>query len=230
MTNPPYVMAGSHDYKKYIRDNTLLRTFYKLKVGGVEGLFVVKIIKSLKKGASAFIVVPDGMLLRSNDVNLRDYILETCTINAIISLPIKTFYSSSKKTYILCITRKMESGHQKDPVFTYLVTKTGETLDAKRFEDENDLPTMVRLYKYFMADRANFTLTDPKCRVQPIKRFIDEAKNHWAVDRWWTQEERRTLGILEEPDAIPLDEFAENVRVLATEINVVTSELEKIEK
>jgi type I restriction-modification system DNA methylase subunit len=230
MTNPPYVMAGSKNYKKYIHDNTLLRTFYKLNVGGVEGLFLVKIIKGIKKGGSAFIIVPDGMLLRSNDVELRNHILESCVINAIISLPVKTFYSSIKKTYILSITKKMQSGRQKEPVFTYLVTKTGETLDAKRFPDDNDLPTMVRLYKYFMADRMNFTLTDPKCRIQPISRFYEEVKNHWAVDRWWTQEERRNLGILEEPDAISLDQFAENTRVLASEIHTVTVELEKIEK
>lgn len=58
---------------------------------GVEGLFMEWIIRALKKGGKAFIVVPDGILNRVNDNKLRRFILEECYLDAIISLPVKTF-------------------------------------------------------------------------------------------------------------------------------------------
>ena len=89
---------------------------------GVEGLFMEWIIHALKKGGKAFIVVPDGIFNRQNDKNLRRHILNNCNIDAIISLPIKTFFTTSKKTYILALTKKNSiSELQTTPVFTYLV-------------------------------------------------------------------------------------------------------------
>ena len=83
----------------------------------------------------------------------------TCTLEAIISLPVDTFYSTPKKTYILILRKKQKPDDtpQSQPVFTYLVSNTGETLDAKRFViAENDLPTMASLFKSFQP--ALFTI------------------------------------------------------------------------
>ena len=45
---------------------------------GIEGLFMEWIVRALKPGKKAFIVVPDGIMNRSNDKKLRDFILEQC--------------------------------------------------------------------------------------------------------------------------------------------------------
>ena len=73
---------------------------------GVEGLFMEWIIKALKPGGKAFIVIPDGIFKSSNDKNLRQYLLDECYVDGIISLPIKTFFTTPKKTYVLAITQK----------------------------------------------------------------------------------------------------------------------------
>jgi len=228
MTNPPYVTAGSSTQKKIIKKNTLLKNFYKVSATGVEGLFIIKIIKSIKKGKNAFVIIPDGILLRSTDVKLRQFIKDNCIINAIISLPKRTFYSSPKKTYILSITKKEKSTEQIEPVFTYIITKTGETRDAKRFKDENDLPSMVRQYKYFMTDRQEYASTDSKCKIQPITRF--KAEEHWAIDRWWSVDEKRELGIEEESIAPTLKEYTESVDVMAKELQTIVIDLEGIKE
>ncbi|MCV0366322.1 MAG: SAM-dependent methyltransferase [Nitrosopumilus sp.] len=226
MTNPPYVTAGSSTQKKIIKKNTLLKNYYKVSATGVEGLFIIKIIKSIKKGKNAFVIIPDGILLRSTDVKLRQFIRDNCVINAIISLPKRTFYSSPKKTYILAITKKEKSGEQVDPVFTYVITKTGETRDAKRFKDENDLPNMVKQYKYFMTDKQEYSSTDSKCKIQPITKF--NAEEHWAVDRWWSPEEKQILGIEEESVAPTLKEYVESVDVITKELQTIVMDLEGI--
>jgi len=228
MTNPPYVTAGSRTQKNIIKENTLLKNFYKTNATGVEGLFIIKIIKSIKKGKNAFIIIPDGILLRSTDVKLRQFIRDNCIVNAIISLPKKTFYSSNKKTYILSITKKDHAFEQTEPVFTNIIIKTGETLDSKRFPDVNDLPNMVRQYRYFMTDKNGYQPTDPKCRIQPISRFIPQ--DHWAIDRWWSQDERRQLGIEEEAEALTLNEYVETMDVLKKELSTLVDDLVKIKE
>jgi type I restriction-modification system DNA methylase subunit len=129
MTNPPYVTSGSSNLKEEInKDPTGLKNYYKINAMGVEGLFLEWIIRALKPGGKAFIVVPDGLLNRQNDKNMRQYIFDECIIDALISLPLNTFFTTNKKTYILCLTKKDNKKQTKaEPVFTYLVSEIGET-------------------------------------------------------------------------------------------------------
>jgi len=191
---------------------------------GVEGLFVEKIIRELKRNKGAFIIIPDGILNRLNDKKLRRYIKESCIINAIISLPINAFYTSPKKTYILAITKKTDTRPQTDPIFTYLVTNVGETLDAKRFECENDLPQMVKLFKYFLVDKNNFETDDPKCKIQPMSKF--DPTEHWSVDRWWSEEEKVALGLKEEQVVLTIEEFQEQLEEFQAELKNVIDKIE----
>jgi type I restriction-modification system DNA methylase subunit len=105
LTNPPYVTTGSSNLKEEIIKSGL-QSHYKINAMGVEGLFMEWIIRALKPGGKAFIVVPDGIFNRQNDKNLRQYILDECIIDGIISLPLNTFFTTNKKTYILAITKK----------------------------------------------------------------------------------------------------------------------------
>lgn len=57
-------------------------------------------IRELKPNGRAFVVVPDGFLYRPSDAELRRFLREQCTLDAIVSLPEKTFYTTTKKTYM----------------------------------------------------------------------------------------------------------------------------------
>ena len=142
--------------------------------------------------------MPDGLLLRHSEDALRAHILATCDLEAIVSLPKDTFYSTPKKTYILVIRKKqVEARKQHNPVFTYLVTEVGETRDAKRFViAENDLPRMSGAFRRFQGNPREFDTTDPRCRVFPIERF--KPDEHWLVNKWWSREERERLGDVDE--------------------------------
>ncbi len=73
---------------------------------GIEGLFMEWIVRALKPGGKAFIVVPDGIMNRSNDKKLREFILEECILDCVISLPLNTFFTTNKKTYIMMLGSK----------------------------------------------------------------------------------------------------------------------------
>lgn len=197
MTNPPYVVTGTSTIKKYISEKSEYSQYYYINGAGIEGLFLEKIIRSLKPSGKAFVVVPDGILNRLSDSKLRAFMLDECLLLGIISLPKNAFYTTPKKTYILCLQKKSSPVEpQLEKVFTYVITNTGETLDAQRFECENDFPAMVKNYKIFHAYPEDYCSDDPKCKIWPISRF--EADEHWSIDRWWTTSERIALGIDDE--------------------------------
>lgn len=82
LTNPPYVMSGSSNLKEEIAKDDALKKYFSISAMGIEGLFMEWIIRALKPGKKAFIVVPDGIMNRSNDKKLRDFILEQCNIDS----------------------------------------------------------------------------------------------------------------------------------------------------
>jgi len=208
LSNPPYVTSGSSNIKEEIKRKGL-SDYYKINAMGLEGLFMEWIIKALKPNGKAFIVVPDGIFNRQNDKTLRQYILDECFIDAIISLPVKTFFSTPKKTYILCITKKRsKSEQQTEPVFTYLVSEIGESRDVYRFEiEQDDLTEAKNWFNQFKNAKTTFKCEDKRCKIQPIIKF--DAENHWSIDRWWTKEEKIELGIVEEIKTINIDSFSE---------------------
>ena len=214
LTNPPYVMSGSSNLKEEIGKQDELKKYFSVSAMGIEGLFIEWIIRALKPGGKAFIIVPDGVMNRSNDKKLRDFILEQCNIDAVISLPLNTFFTTNKKTYILALTKKipvMVDGiatleNQAAPVFTYLCSEIGETRDVYRFDiDQNDLEVASDLFNMFKGAKAKFRIDDKRCKVVNIDDFY--TGSHWSVDRWWTREEKIDLGVEDIVETVTLDEY-----------------------
>lgn len=232
LTNPPYVTSGSSNYKEAIKGNSELENFYKVNALGVEGLFTEWIIRSLKPSKKAFIIAPDGIFNRINDSRLRKFIKDECIIDGIISLPTNAFYTTPKKTYILAITKKdgnteieRNEETQNTPVFTYLVSNIGETLDVNRFPiEENDLFEMVSLFNQFKGAKGTFKSSSMRCKIQPIEIF--DPNSHWSVDRWWSKEEKIDLGIEEEEIILSVDEFKEKVKDIENKIHQLSVQLE----
>lgn len=231
-TNPPYVTSGSSNLKEEVKKDGDLVNYYKINAMGVEGLFMEWIVKALKPGGKAFIVVPDGIFNRQNDKNLRQFILDTCYIDGIISLPLNTFFTTNKKTYILCITKKMRKEDiQKEPVFTYLVSEIGETRDVYRFEiEQDDLHEAVTLYSFFKGNKSSFGKInkDSRCKVQPIEAFT--AEKHWSIDRWWTKEEKIAMGLVEDNKSLTPSEFGEVVGEVAASLLEFKELLKEVEE
>ena len=218
LTNPPYVTSGSSNLKEEIKKVAELENYYKVNAMGVEGLFMEWIVRALKPNGKAFIVVPDGIFNRQNDAKLRKFLLDECFIDAIISLPEKTFFTTPKKTYILALTKKTDKKvEQTDPVFTYLVSEIGETRDVYRFDiEQNDLQEAVTLFSFFKGNKSNFDKinTDTRCKIQPISKF--QPNEHWSIDRWWTKEEKIELGIEEKDNIITTEEFSELIKDISS--------------
>jgi len=225
LTNPPYVMSGSSNLKDEISKDIDLKQYFSISAMGIEGLFMEWIIRALKSGGKAFVVVPDGIMNRSNDKRLRDFILEECFIDAVISLPLNTFFTTNKKTYIMALTKKTPNNlngvttkeRQSTPVFTYLCSEIGETRDVYRFDiEQNDLDVAATGFNMFKGARTRYTTTDRRCKIVSIDDFYNGS--HWSVERWWTQEEKVELGIEDEENTISVEGFISVINDVATSI------------
>jgi type I restriction enzyme M protein len=229
MTNPPYVVSGTTQQKEMLAADNKLKDYYGTPSMGVEGLFLQLIVNGLKPSARALVIVPDGLLFRHGDSKLREQILSLCSLEAVVSLPKNTFYTTPKKTYILVVRRRTGAGEppQTTPVFTYLVGSVGETLDAKRFVvPDNDLPGMASQFKLFQGNPDLFDSIDPRCKVQPIERFDPQAD--WLVDRWWDDDELLELGHVAEVVAASPNVMAERLAELGRTIEAAQEELRSV--
>jgi len=238
LTNPPYVMSGSSNLKDEINKQDSLKRYFSISAMGIEGLFMEWIVRALKPGGKAFVIIPDGIMNRSNDKRLRDFILEECNIDAVISLPINTFFTTNKKTYILAITKKTPKTRegievkerQITRVFTYLCSEIGETRDVYRFDmEQNDLAEAADLFNVFKASGERKEHKDNKrCKIVSIDEFY--IGSHWSVERWWTREERVELGIEDETESVSIDEFISLVDDTASTLTDLREPLREITK
>ena len=148
LTNPPF---GVKEKRRDRLDNFFLSKNKKEEV--LEVIFIEKIIKSLKKGGIAAIVLPDGILNNSSDLFVRKYILSNCDLLASVDLPENTFKSSGTgcDTSVIFIRKKV--GSENCNTFLFYPKEVGferKTKLAKEIE-QNDLETCIKSF------RENFT-------------------------------------------------------------------------
>lgn len=212
VTNPPYITSGSSSIKNLI-DKEGLGSLYKCNGKGIESLCLEWIINNLKNNGRAYIVIPNSIFDVVGNITLRNFVMKKCIVNAIISLPVKTFFNTPQKTYILSITKKKKEGiKQTSPVFMYLVSNIGEELDITRAEIEgkSDLQKAVDLYNLFKGNPNNFPeneINDSRCKI--IK--IEDIRNNdnWIPESYWTKEEKQALGYIEKEELLELDNLIE---------------------
>ncbi|MBR1403076.1 MAG: N-6 DNA methylase [Treponema sp.] len=227
LANPPYyqnadISRASKNVKYAVKNQ--LRNAYTANGGGIEALFTEWIIKSLKKGGIANVILPDGIFANIGNEKLKEVILKSCFIESIISLPINSFFNTNKKTYILTLRKRDEgqSGTQDFPVFCYLCSSIGETLDSYRFDiDDNDLHNAVENYNAFKNAKSNEKIieminSDKRAKLLDISKF--DTKEQWNIERFWTEEEKIDLGIMAKREIVSLDEFSNMLLELSTDV------------
>lgn len=233
LANPPYYQSG------IITKEAKGKGFYTEGGTGVEGLFLECIIKSLKVGGVANIVLPDGIMNNISNQKLRDYIIRTCYVESIISLPLNTFFNTPKKTFVLTVTKKKDVNHKQNyPVFAYLCNSIGETLDVNRFDiDDNDFGEAVSKYVHYqkVSDKAHlpkfledaFAL-DKKLKFLNIDTFV--SGDDWFIDNRWSDDEKIELGFKEKTNAMSVAEMQMFIDTIMEEIVSYKEELECLDE
>lgn len=172
MANPPF--KGSID-KGDINESLSVNTTK------TELLFVNRIIKSLKIGGRAGVIVPDGVLFGSSNAHkqVRKMLLDDCELQGIISMPSGVFkpYAGVSTAILLFV-----KGGETEKVWFYDMQADGYSLDDKRSKiKDNDLPDIVEKWK----NRRNITENDRKSKFFWVeKKEIEENGLDFSVNRY----------------------------------------------
>jgi len=139
LANPPF--KGNID-----GDSVHASLRSKVKTTKTELLFLALIVRMLKMGGRAAVIVPDGVLFGSSNAHtgIRQMIVDENQLDAVISLPSGVFKPyAGVSTAILVFTK----GGRTDNVWFYKVERDGYSLDDKRTQlpaNQNDLPDLVQ--------------------------------------------------------------------------------------
>jgi type I restriction enzyme M protein len=166
LANPPF--KGSLDREAV--DPKLLNIVDSKKT---ELLFLGLILKGLKLGGRAAVIVPDGVLFGNSKAHqiIRKEIIDGQKLDAVISMPSGVFKPyAGVSTGILVFTKTASGG--TDHVWFYDMTADGYTLDDKRNPiQENDIQDILSRWNNLKAE-ASRARTDKSFMV-PVKDIRD---------------------------------------------------------
>jgi type I restriction enzyme M protein len=166
LANPPF--TGSID-KGDINENLQLSTTK------TELLFVENIYRLLKKGGTACVIVPQGVLFGSGGAfkSLRQLLVERCDLKAVVTLPSGVFKPYAGVSTAILLFTKVWGPKDKvtkpatEQVWFYEMTADGYSLDDKRSKQSGygDLQDIVA--KYHARNPEADTDRTQKCFAVP---------------------------------------------------------------
>ncbi len=165
LANPPFMTP-----KGGIRPHNR----FSVRANRSEVLFVDYIAEHLKLNGRAGIIVPEGIIFKSDKAYkaLRKMLVERSFLWAVVSLPAKVFEPySGVKTSILFLDRKRAK--KSDEILFVNVQNDGFELGATRRKiDENDLPEAFRVLKSWSKENKEKSEVSFWCKK---KKIIDEG-------------------------------------------------------
>jgi len=194
MANPPF--TGSIDKGDINESLTLSTTKTEL-------LFVENIYRLLKKGGTAGVIVPQGVLFGSGKAfkQLRKTLVERCDLKAVITMPSGVFKPyAGVSTAILLFTKVWDAKDKvsqpaTEHVWFYEMQADGYSLDDKRTKQDGygDLQDIVarfharnakadtdRTAQFFMVPRANIEAEDYDLSLSRYKEDVFEEVEYEA--------------------------------------------------
>lgn len=230
LTNPPYVTKGSGVYKDEVREagsggnGVDLRDYFDRSGLGVEALFLRYISGALKPGGRAFVIVPLGLLNRT-DPGPKKRILDECNVIASIALPRNTFFNTAQLTYILVLEKRHTAVDPRPNVFCGIARTVGETLNWERVPtpEENDLADIADMFVGFAEGEVLPSDGASIVKIVSAEQFTENDR--WDVTRFWSEDELVALG--QKESAISRVEFIDETML---EIEEITKELDVAKK
>jgi type I restriction enzyme M protein len=231
LANPPF--AGSLDYENCAKDLLAI-----VKTKKTELLFLALMLRLLKPGGRAAVVVPDGVLFGSSNAHksLRELLVEGHKLDAVVSLPSGVFKPYAGVSTAILIFTKTNSGGT-DFVWFYDMNADGWSLDDKRqpllSEDKLGVAPATRLTdkehrKNNLPDIAARWLnrdTDERARPRTAQSFC-VPKAHIAATGYDLSLNRYKEVVHEVVDHIPPGQILAELNALEAEIQDGMRELE----
>jgi type I restriction enzyme M protein len=216
LANPPF--KGSLD-----ETNTNPDVLGVVKTKKTELLFVAHILRALKLGGRAAVIVPDGVVFGSSAAHqqLRQTLTEQNQLEGIVSLPSGIFKPyATVSTAILFFTK----GGSTNRVWFYDLQADGYSLDDKRTElkgdGNNDLPDAINQWQQYRK------LVESNVSIEVINQmFGDKTKKSFVVDAKAIIENNFDLSINRYKEVIHKQESYDNPKVILQKLKSLEAEI-----
>ncbi len=157
LTNPPFGAVVKSTEKNYLDHYELGKGKKNQKT---EILFIERCVNFVKsKTGRIAIVLPDGILTNSSLQAVRDYIMDKCQIEAIVSLPQFAFshFGAGVKSSLVFLRRKAENEKLGNyPIFMAIADHIGYDATGRK-TPKNDLVDIYEEYKSFAKNPNSYT-------------------------------------------------------------------------
>lgn len=223
LANPPF--KGSLD-----ETNTNPDVLGLVKTKKTELLFVAHILRALKLGGRAAVIVPDGVLFGSSNAHqqLRQELLDNNQLEGIVSLPSGVFKPyAGVSTAIMLFTK----GGTTERVWFYDLQADGYSLDDKRTplkgEGNNDIPELTQRwldYLYLIHEgegkQKNETTDQAVARL-----FGDKTQKAFVVDAKDIAANKYDLSINRYKEVVYAEEVYEDPKDILKKLKALESEI-----
>ena len=176
LANPPF--KGSLDREAV--DGKILSVVDSKKT---ELLFLALILKGLKPGGRAAVIIPDGVLFGSSKAHLqiRKEIIDNQKLEAVVSMPSGVFKPYAGVSTGILIFTKTDSGGT-DKVWFYDMEADGFSLDDKRQAiKDNDIADIIQ--RFHNRDKETKRKRTDKSFMVPVKEIRDN-KYDLSINRY----------------------------------------------
>nr|YP_009519691.1 hypothetical protein [Udotea flabellum]AYC65629.1 hypothetical protein [Udotea flabellum] len=170
LTNPPFGARVEGSEKEYLQKYALGKNKNKIRESQkTEILFIERCVEFLKPETGKMaIVLPDGILNNSSLKYVRDFILETCQVLAVVSLPQIAFlhYGAGVKSSILFARKKGKNEKFRNyPIFMAIAEHVGYDATGRETPKKNDLPEILNQYKQFEQTNSLMVSSDQANKI-----------------------------------------------------------------
>ncbi|MYM64486.1 class I SAM-dependent DNA methyltransferase [Pseudomaricurvus sp. HS19] len=220
LANPPF--KGSLD-----ETNTNPDVLGLVKTKKTELLFVAHILRALKLGGRAAVIVPDGVLFGSSKAHqqLRQELIENNQLEGIVSLPSGVFKPyAGVSTAILMFTK----GGTTERVWFYDLQADGYSLDDKRTplkgEGSNDLPDAIAQWKQYRKAVDEY-LSHSRAGGNPFLPWEDKTQKAFVVDAKDIAVNKYDLSINRYKEVVYDEEQYEDPKAILKKLKALESEI-----
>ncbi|SRR5579875_158230 len=188
--------------------------------------FIEHIVRSLKPGGRAAVVVPDNVLFEENiGKPLRTWLMDLCNVHTILRLPTGIFYAQGVKTNVLFFQRgETDMGNTKS-VWVYDLRANMPAFGKTRPLTADDFTDFEKAYGKDPNGRAKRKEEGEESRWRCFTREQVTARNDNLDISWLRDTEAEAEGQLTEPEDIA-GAIVGHLKAALEEIETLTEELE----
>lgn len=223
LTNPPF--------NKF--PERVTRSDFVITAGAAKGPlpFVEHVVRSLKIGGRAAIVIPDNVLFEDNmGRDLRNWLMDLCDLHTILRLPTGIFYAQGVKTNVMFLTKKSENRvGATEHVWFYDLRAQMPNFGKTRTLTIEDFEPFEKAYGDDPLGKAKRTVEGETGRFRVFTREEIAKRNDNLDISWLREDEEEVEEGLTEPDDIAAAILG-HLRAALEEIEAVTDELAETEE